>query len=372
MEQTVHRGARSFEGLQRIVKDIGARNILLVRGNTSYHASGAAAIVGKLADVSIHHFNGVKLNPNTESVAAAGSLYRAVKPDMVLAIGGGSVIDTAKAMMAWDSEPNISMLLASKLSIGSGRPVFVAAPTTAGSGSEATHFAVMYRGKNKYSIANPALRPDVAFLDPMLTLSCPRELTAASGADVLCQSVESYWSRGGTTLSRSWAEMALSDIRGTILAVIDDGSRVETREKMIEAAHLAGCAINISKTTAGHALSYGLTTHLHIPHGLAVLAIMQQIASSVVACGGQSESINSIAPLLGERDFSFVFEELAEQIWKRVPLSRYFLGLDDRGAGSLEKVLVRGVNVDRLSNHPVAMTSPQIAAIYRRVFDRHR
>ena len=142
-------------------------------------------------------------------------------------------------------------------------------PTTAGTGSEATHFAVIYVDGKKKSIASQQLLPDVVILDPQLTDNMPAYVSACSGFDALSQAIESYWSRAATPLSQLYAAMAIEVLLVELPQAVNSNSRL-ARDKMQMAANWAGKAINISKTTAPHAMSYVITQEFGIPHGHAV------------------------------------------------------------------------------------------------------
>ena len=161
----------------------------------------------------------------------------------------------------------------------------IAIPTTAGTGSEATHFAVVYVDGEKYSLAHPYLVPAYAVIDPLLTYSLPAGVTAASGLDAFCQAIESIWAVGATDVSHTFAteaaRLAVQHLRAAVQNPTDTA-----RAGMCRAAHLSGKAINISKTTAPHALSYVLTAEYGLAHGVAValtLAPMLQYNAQVTA-----------------------------------------------------------------------------------------
>jgi alcohol dehydrogenase class IV len=142
-------------------------------------------------------------------------------------------------------------------------------PTTAGSGTEATHFTVVYSGKKKRSFVHPSLLPSLVVLDPVLTYSLPAYQSAVSGMDVIAQAVESYWNKNATAESKQFAIEAIILWKEFFInAVVNN--EASAREKMLYAAHLAGKAINITRTTGPHALSYYLTASHNIPHGHAV------------------------------------------------------------------------------------------------------
>ncbi|MBA7584889.1 hypothetical protein ES708_26855 [subsurface metagenome] len=142
-------------------------------------------------------------------------------------------------------------------------------PTTAGTGSESTHFSVVYINKIKYSLAHNTLLPDFVILDPVFTENLPPYITACTSMDALCQAIESFWSTKSTDESRIYSKQAIELIMTNIMKNVNNPDRA-SREKMLIASNLAGKAINIAKTTAAHSISYSLTSCFNVPHGHAV------------------------------------------------------------------------------------------------------
>lgn len=196
-------------------------------------------------------------NVEEEEVKIVTEKFRKSNAEVVVAIGGGSVIDLAK------------MIVYNCIELSFTVPLFIVAPSTAGSGSEATHFAVVYTNKKKESLVHPALLPQIVVLDPQLTYSLPPYQTAVSGMDALSQAVESFWNNNATEESKQYAIKAIKLWRENFVAAVKVKNK-EARAKMLEAAHFAGKAINITRTTGPHALSYYLTANFSVPHGQAV------------------------------------------------------------------------------------------------------
>jgi len=246
------------------------KTILCVTGSSSYAASGAKVLVDRLfGKYNIVSFNNFSVNPKLEELKNGIALCRDVEIDFIVAIGGGSVIDMAKLMRCYvnSSIELTESVKTNKVPIKQKIP-FAAIPTTAGSGSESTHFAVVYIDGNKYSLSHASILPDYVLLAPSLTYGSPSYLTACSGADALCQAIESYWSVQSTEESRGYARRSILLLWQYLSLAIEND--FEARNKVMLAANLAGRAINISFTTAAHAYSYGLTTYAGIPHGHAV------------------------------------------------------------------------------------------------------
>ena len=294
------------ENIDKLISADGAKKIFLVYGKNSFRLSGAAEIFSgqhSIENVSYAIFNPTP-NPDIEEIKKGVARFKEFEPDMVIAVGGGSVIDTAKAINALSFQPDdpILYIKGEKILGNRGKPL-VAIPTTAGTGSEVTKFATIYINKKKYSLESEKIVPDVAVVDPTLTYSLTPYLTASNGLDALCQGIEAYWSVNSTEKSSEYAqkaiELAFTNIRDAVKRPSE-----EVRIAMAKASHLSGKAINISKTTACHAVSYPLTAHFGVPHGHAVALTMPVflVFNSMVT----KDDCND------ERGVDFVRERMAE------------------------------------------------------------
>ncbi|TVR58080.1 MAG: iron-containing alcohol dehydrogenase, partial [Spirochaetaceae bacterium] len=318
-----------------------------------------------------YFFVDVETNPSSTSVRSCAELLRAKRPEVVFAVGGGSAIDTAKAAIAYLYADDEDAVFRNRFTVPDDRPIFVCVPTTAGSGSEATHFAVVYRDGVKYSIKHPHLKPDVAVLDPTLTLSCPRELTLAAGSDAVCQAVESWWSNGADSTSRARAVQALSALVPNLIRVADKPDDIDAREAMMTGAYAAGRAIDITTTTAGHAMAYGLTTSFGLPHGLAVLAVMRALVAFMSERSALVEVSRALTPIFSPYggEFAVAFHALTVEIFRRIEWSGYPF---PRGTDEIETAAARlaaGVNVERLANHPVSLDDRAIHDLYKTILN---
>ncbi len=257
--------------LERILNYSPQNRLFFVVDDSAYAASGANAVLEpRFHHHSIARFSGFELNPKLHDVERGVELYRSANPDMIIALGGGTAIDLSKSIRAVASQDaSAHAVVTGKAPIRESGPPLIAIPTTAGTGSEATHFAVVYIKNEKFSLAHPSLLPDYALVDPMLTHSLPSEMTAATGLDAFCQAIESIWAIGATDQSLGYAQQAVRLASEHLVSATCNPTRA-ARRGMAEASHLAGKAIDISKTTASHALSYPITSRYGIPHGMAV------------------------------------------------------------------------------------------------------
>lgn len=268
--------------LAGVVKQHAARRVFLVVDRDAVVASNADSVLaGALASCKVTRFTDFRTNPRLEDVQRGVAACRRFQPDLVIAFGGGTAIDLAKLIGAIsaqaDTNPGVAEdVIAGRAKLDGGGVPLVAIPTTAGTGSEATQFAVAYIGDVKYSVAHPDLLPDHAIIDPTLTSSLPPAITAATGLDAFCQAIESVWAVGATDQSVQYATEA---IELAAQHLVDAFARPDpvSRHGMSRASHLAGKAINISKTTASHALSYAFTSRHQIPHGMAVALTLSRV-----------------------------------------------------------------------------------------------
>ncbi|MEY3013419.1 MAG: hypothetical protein RIT45_2154, partial [Pseudomonadota bacterium] len=290
---TVRFGADADAALAALCADTSVRRVLLVHGRHSFAASGAQAWLAPLAaGREIAHFDAVRPNPTVEAVQACAAAIDAFAPDVLLAVGGGSALDTAKAARHVLACGGAATAARDVLAGRAGAPAayrlaamrWIAAPTTAGTGSEVTHFAAVYVDGIKHSLADPSMRPEQAWVQPCLLASLPHATTVAAGLDALTQAIESAWSVGSDEASRAQSMAALR-LAWPALPAAAAGDAAAQRS-MALAATLAGLGIDHAKTTACHALSYTMTARWGVDHGVAValtLAPMLRLNAATTA-----------------------------------------------------------------------------------------
>lgn len=212
----------------------------------------------KLPPCEVAVFAEVVPEPPLDGVASGARFLADFRPDAVLAFGGGSAIDAAKAMLAALRE------------IDGGRPVpLIAVPTTSGTGSEVTCYAVISEPERgiKHPLRSPDMVPDLALLDPALVLSVPAKITADTGMDVITHALEAYVSTGATDFSDAFAEKALSLAFATLPVAVQDGSDRQARAALHNASCMAGLAFNAAGLGLNHGLAHAIGGRFHVPHG---------------------------------------------------------------------------------------------------------
>ncbi|MDY0198805.1 MAG: phosphonoacetaldehyde reductase [Tenuifilaceae bacterium] len=269
-------GQRIFREYQQgelvsFVKDFSPSKIFLVRANKSFEVSGAKLFIENLIGTAeITSFHNFSVNPKIEDLQKGIEIFREGDFDLIIAIGGGSVLDMAKLISVLSHQHSeLANLITGNAQIAEHKTPLLAIPTTAGTGSEATMFSVVYIDNMKYSVNSPSILPNSVYLSPYFLKTASPYLAACTGLDAFCQAVESIWSVNATEESESYGLKAIGLIWNNLhsAAVLSDALAME---QMLEASFLAGKAINITKTTAPHAISYAFTTYYNIPHGHAV------------------------------------------------------------------------------------------------------
>ncbi|MAG94076.1 MAG: alcohol dehydrogenase [Planctomycetaceae bacterium] len=360
-----------------ILDRLSCRSVFLVADPVAYEGSGAKRVLTpSLASRHVVVFREFRPNPCLESLKQGIESYQAAQADVILAVGGGTAIDLAKligysAAQAADPADVIATLPSNPRK---GLPLIVA-PTTAGTGSEATHFAVVYKDGRKHSVAHPYLLPEHAIVDASLTETMPPNITAQSGLDALCQAIESMWSVHSTPASVDDATESIRLAWRHLNAAVHHPSK-EDRRAMCRAAHLAGRAINISKTTAPHAISYTITSQFSVPHGRAVALTLGAVLAfnagvSESECADPrgpahvGKTINDIVRLLGfetARDAERGIQSFVASLDCPTRLSEVGVTTDSQ----IEEI-AGSVNVERLANNPRRLTGTSLRAILKSI-----
>lgn len=368
--QVVHLREGALAEAGGILDRHSAQRVFLVVDEPAYIASGGAeALEPVFRNRIVSRFTGFEPNPKLHDIERGLSLIGDAEPDVVIGFGGGTAIDLAKLIgsLAVQSGP-VRSIITGRIDLEKKGLPLIAVPTTSGTGSEATHFAVAYVDGQKHSLAHPWLLPDYALVDAKLTASLPAHITSVTGLDAFCQAVESLWAVGATDESVDFAAHSLRlSVQHLEAAVLRPTA--SSRLGMCEAAHLAGKAINISKTTASHALSYAITSDYGVAHGAAValsLGAMLEYNAGVTDADCTDPRgaefvrgrIDRIVDLLGAENVVEArrrIDLLIEAIHCPVSLSE--VGI--KGDAAIEQLVDR-VNLERLANNPRKCTSASL------------
>ena len=260
------------EDIVEVLKSQNKKSILFMTGK-HVRASG---ITSKLEDTlvknnfSVTIFNDINSNPTTDNVESALEIYHQNNCEAIIAFGGGSIIDCAKAVGARATYPNKPLSkMKGVMKILKRIPLFIAIPTTAGTGTETTVAAVITDSKtrHKYAISSFPLIPHYALLDASLTLKLPESVTASTGMDALTHVVEAYIGRSTTKQTRKYAEEAVKAIFENLETCYNNGSNLTSRENMLIASYKAGLAFTKSYVGYVHSVAHALGGKYNLAHG---------------------------------------------------------------------------------------------------------
>lgn len=313
-------------------------------------------------------------NPLYEQVCKGIDLFQITKCDCILAVGGGSAIDVAKciklAVLAKEGNAAIiPPLVSQRLPIDGTKIRFIAIPTTAGTGSESTHNAVMYYEGAKQTVTNDGVLPDYAILEPSVLKTLPLYQKKCTMMDALCQGIESWWSVNSTEesyeYSRKTIELIMANWRKYIFENDDDAAA-----QIMLAANYGGRAINITQTTAAHAMSYKITSLYRLPHGHAVAVCLPEIWTYMLG------HMDKCLDVRGSDYLSEIFEEIAHAMSANTiqdAINCFRIIMDEMQMQNPVsenreqdlKTLVTSVNPVRLKNNPVELDEETIRFLYK-------
>ena len=342
-------GEHPKEYMSEILLQEKPKKVFLVHGKGSYKTCGAELFISESLSKEIDCFSfwDFEENPKEEDLQRGLSLLKDKNIDLVIAIGGGSVLDMAKLLRFYY---NLKVPL-------------VAIPTTAGTGSEATHFAVLYKDGIKHSIADEKILPNYAIINYKFTLNTPAYLTACAGFDALAQAIESYWNVNANKESLEYSKKAISLLWGNLPIAVNSPT-IEVRKKIAEGSFWAGRAINITKTTAPHACSYPFTMHYGYPHGHAVALTFPYWAEYNI-----SLNLQNLSNSLDKNEYISRLEYLKVVLGLSIGSDIYSFFksyISSLGLKSLSKIQInlsaikKEINVDRLSNNPIKIRESDI------------
>ena len=369
----VHFGEGAAKELAQHLDGLGSFAKVLVVSDTGVTGAGLLeAPLGALqaSGKKVHVFDGVCADPPCAMVEAAVRAARAFAPDCVVGIGGGSTMDTAKLVaLLCATEQKLTELYGIDRAAGPRLPL-VLMPTTAGTGSEVTPISVVTgEGGEKLGIVSSPLYADLALLDPVLTLSLPRAVTAATGMDAMVHAIEALTSaRLKNPLSDDLGLAALRRLHGAMERVCTDGNDLEARGHMLLGAMQAGQAFANAPVGAIHALAYPVGGRFHVPHGLSNALVMAHVmrfnlpeAAPVYAhihdalgLGGHGNDAARAGVLIDE------LERLCDAIGLQRRLSQVGIGADDLAAMADEAITIERL----LLNNPRVMSRDDILSVY--------
>lgn len=305
-------GDGALEQSESIIKSFG-KKALIVSGKNVTKIGTVKIITDCLEKWEIDYviFNEITGEPTEVMIEEGVKAYKEGECDFCIAVGGGSPLDSGKAIVAMTKlEGEISDYMGQTME---GKfPPLVLIPTTAGTGSEATKFTVITDSKKdiKMLLKGEALLPDLAIIDAKFSLTAPKGVTAATGMDALTHAVEAYTSRKANPLTDTFALSSIKKIFKYLPLVYKDGEDKKAREEMAIAAYEAGVCINNSSVTLVHGMSRPIGALFHVPHGISNAMLIKECLSYVL--DGSYEKFGEIGRAIGVADESKSDKEASE------------------------------------------------------------
>jgi len=330
------------------------------------------------AEVSFDIFDRVVIEPTSNGVEDGFKTYQEVKADFLIAVGGGSSIDTAKAISALAAHPGkkINDFEGPNKISNAGAPL-IAIPTTAGTGSEVTQFTIITdTSRNvKMLIASPHIMPRIALVDPLMTLTLPQEITAATGLDALTHSIEAYVSLKAQSITDALALHAIRLISSNLRQAWCNGDHLEARTAMMIGSLEAGLAFSNSSVALVHGMARPIGAYFHIPHGVSNASLLPIVIEFSIP--GNPSRYADIAWTMGEItqglsliDAAYLTAKAVKKLNDdlKIPTLKG-LGIDEEKFQSI----VRQMASDALAsgspgNNPRKATQEEIIELYQKAF----
>lgn len=365
--QTIIQGIESYKQLADILKTLGSKKFLLVCGKNSFDALNIQKFIDTKCPEYIR-FSDFSPNPKYEQVCKGIEAFNINSCDAIVAIGGGSAIDVAKCIKLFcKMDPNENYLMQDLLDT---EIPLIAVPTTAGTGSESTRYAVIYYNNEKQSVTHPSIVPNYAVLDSSLLKTLPLYQKKCAMFDALCQGIESWWSVNSTDESKEYSKMAVETIMQNWRKYIFEEDETAAEQIML-GSNYAGRAINITQTTAPHAFSYKLTSLYGIPHGHAVALCLPVIWKYMVS------NIDNCIDEKGSDYLSTIFQDISlcmgevspEDAIKEFHKMMKLMELNNPVRENMNELecLANSVNILRLKNNPVVLDEYAIKSLYNTI-----
>ena len=365
MDQKIITSRDDYKELDAWIKDNGVKNLLLVCDSSIEFQKSLNSHMDKV-EANIVRFSDFVPNPLYESVVEGVSLFHEKNCDGIFAVGGGSAIDVAKCIKLYSNmDPDKNYL---KQEIVPNNIPFIAMPTTAGTGSEATRYAVIYFNGEKQSVTSESCIPETVLLDHNSLKTLPLYQKKSTMMDALCHAVESYWSVNSNDESKEYSKKAISGVLANMEGYL--GNTEEGNHGMLMAAHFAGKAINITQTTAGHAMCYKITSLLGPSHGHAAILCdrvlfpwMVENTDKCIDSRGEEYIKKTLDEIAGMFGYASAEEgkSCLEDIFAKLGLS-----VPEAADEDIDKLKV-SVNPVRLKNHPVKLDVETIEMLYRKI-----
>jgi alcohol dehydrogenase class IV len=354
--------------LNLFLKKRKIKNILVITGQKSFNFTGfkKLEIYRKFKSKMTILYKKNEI-PEIQELEYLIKKINIINPDLIIALGGGCVIDYAKLANGLYNIKNLrKKIKSSTIKINSKKTKILAIPTTAGSGAEVTKFAVIYIDKIKYSVDHSLLKPDFYSLIPKLVINSPKIVRSSSGFDAIAQAAESIFSKRANIQSLKYSSKSLRFSIKSFLEFVNSPN-INNASQMLLAANFSGKAINISRTNTPHALSYFFTSKFKIAHGIAVSIFFIEVINLYYLIANKKNNINLI------KKFSLFFRLIKQSniLGFNDLFHKFFLesGIKKNLDKSLKNIKYKNnfnfyYNSNRLKNSPIKISKADINRLY--------
>ena len=353
----------------------GAQRVFLVTGPRTRHLAAAITEQIRREALEVAIYDQIHREPSVGDFEAALQAARQEQPDLVMGVGGGSVLDVAKLVAALLDEQRPLQELFGIDTLNRRRVMLVCLPTTAGTGSEVSPNALLFdeSAKSKKAVISSYLIPDASFVDPLLTLSLPASVTAATGFDALTHCMEAYTNRFAHPVIDLYALEGIRLIADSLHRAVVDGANEEARERVSLGSLYGGLCLGPVNTAAVHALAYPLSSEFHVPHGVSNAVLLPHVMQFNLSAS--PERYAQVARALGVRPEVTALETARRGVRKiyelmqkcGLPLSLSELNIPRAALPSLAEAAIQ---IQRLlKNNPREVTLSDVKQIYEAAFE---
>lgn len=353
----------------------GIRAIIIMSGPILKKTGILGKVVGYLKEANIESmvFDEVEPEPSFTTVWKGAKVMKRYKPDLIIALGGGSPMDAAKTMWICYENPQINALadILPPKSIPKLRKKarLVCIPSTSGTASEVSRSVVIAdeKTKIKYGIGNMELIPDIAICDPEVTASMPPKITAETGLDALTHAIEAYLSRRANYISDVFAVQAVKDIFKYLPKTYNEGTNLDYREKMLNASLIAGLAFTNVSLGIVHSMAHTLGSCFGIPHGLANAIILPYVIEYNGTNTAAAYRYKILANELGLEDFVAAIKELNKKL--NIPPNFSNIITDEKEYyAKLESMATLALNDGCTKTNPIIPSVEDLIELYKKVY----
>jgi alcohol dehydrogenase class IV len=368
-------GRESLKELKDYMNKLGMKNPFIVTDKGILNSGTLEIVTALLTDSSYTVYDNVAPEPEMVIVEECKKAFLKSKNDSIIAVGGGSVMDTAKIMAVYAEYNGPLNNLFGEGKVPSRNTPVIVIPTTAGTGSEVTNIGILSdtEAQLKKGIVSNHLLVDVAIVDPIMTVSCPKKITAASGIDALVHAIEAYLSNNANHITDALALRAMRLIINSLPKAYAQPNNMDAREDMAMGSLLAGMAFGNAGVGAVHALAYPLGGRFHISHGVSNSLLLPYVMEwNKMACVERFRDIaeafdEPLAQKTNEQAADLVIKRL-HKICKDVEIPKK-ISTFDIPASILPELAADAIKIERLlRNNPRTLSEQDILAIYKSAY----